>query len=71
MLIVKVSTSLEKVDEIHVQNKGNSNWGRHKYQIIKPEGFEKEVIYHRRTDGYTVLLRMVMDVLIKNSWRGK
>ncbi|MDH7513211.1 MAG: hypothetical protein QHH14_09725 [Clostridiales bacterium] len=39
----------------------------HKYQIIKPAGYEKEEVFHRPERGYEALLSVVFTALAEAS----
>jgi hypothetical protein len=43
----------------------------HRYQIVQPQGFEKEEIFHRPQRGYEALLSVVFTALAEASKRGK
>lgn len=78
MLILKVFVNDKQIDEIHIQNIGKfddiyiDSPKKRKdlcmYKIVKPIGFEHDVLLHTRSKGHRVLISKVME-LIKHSRR--
>jgi hypothetical protein len=69
MLIIKAFINLREIDEIHIWNTGISLNDEDKtfaYNILKPEGFETETIYHKRNTGYLLLLKQALEIITKH-----
>ena len=64
MLIIKVFVNTEEIDEICIQNtKKKIPDGDTIYRIVKPQGLEKYVLFHRRGDDYEQLLEKSLQVI--------
>jgi len=83
MLILKVFVNQDPVEEIHIQNVGAFDllFGGYcpscpkrpelyVYKIRKPEGYDKEIIIHKRNNGHRVLISKAME-LIKHKRKKK
>lgn len=73
MLIIKAYVNKRQIDEIHIHNMGAmgspdflSPAGLYTYRIEKPEGYERNLIAHRRSDGWQVLAKRALQVLTLN-----
>ena len=64
MLIAKIYVNSDQIDEIHIQNvtKFPGSFDSHDYKIRKPVGFNK-TIWHKRTDGYKLLLIKALEMI--------
>jgi 2-hydroxy-3-keto-5-methylthiopentenyl-1-phosphate phosphatase len=61
MLVLKVFVNQEQIDEIHIQNTGETHKrGYFSYVIKSPEGYDKESIVHQRSAGYESLVIMAL-----------
>ena len=61
MLVLKVYVNTEQIDEVHVQNTGETDdIGQYIYKIRKPKGYEDVTIHHKREDGWACLVELVM-----------
>ena len=56
MLVIDISINrAELIDEIYIQRVGGNPPGNCKYQIKRPEGYDK-IFIHKYSDGYLPLL---------------
>jgi hypothetical protein len=66
-VVVKIKNGSKRLDEIIIRdiNKKIFLGGQayHRYQIISPQGHEKEKIFHREARGYEALLSEVFMIL--------
>ena len=60
---ISSSTILEKIDEIQIKNMGRRDDEMWDYQIVKPEKVGGRII-HTRKDGYMLLLKKALGILI-------
>jgi hypothetical protein len=64
MLIAKIFVNTKQIDELHIQNTGHTDIeGSTLYAIKKPE--IKNLIKHKRQDGYKPLLLKALQQLSK------
>ena len=63
MLILKAYINNREIDEIHIQNTGEIKNDKTKYLIRKPKC--DIPIFHKRSDGYRLLLIKALKILEK------
>ena len=67
MLIIKAYINEREIEEIWVHNTGNRpnipKDDTYEYRIRKPEGYDHYPIYHKRSNGWKHLARIVLEVL--------
>ena len=73
MLVIKAYVNRDQIDEIHIHNLGaigpSDFWtpaGLYTYRIEKPTGYEKDLIAHRRSEGWQILAEKALKVLTES-----
>ena len=70
-VVVRILNGTQGVGQIVIRNTKEriTLGGRsyHKYQIIRPKGYEKEEVFHRPDRGYEALLSVVFMALAEAS----
>jgi hypothetical protein len=66
-VVVKIKNGSKGLDEIIIRDINKKIYlggeAYHRYQIIRPQGHEKEEIFHREARGYEALLSEVFMIL--------
>jgi hypothetical protein len=65
MLVLDVSINREElIDTILIHRIKTGKNGINTYRIVKPVGFEKQLIKHRYADLYMPLLKAALDIIL-------
>jgi hypothetical protein len=63
MLVIKAFVNHDQIDEVWIHNMGYIDHCTCQYRIEKPEGYEDDLIHHKRSDGWYGLAEKAMKLL--------
>ena len=65
MLIIKTFVNENEIEEIMIQNEGDVGGGFYQYAIVKPEGYDKFVMFHMRELGWRSLFSQALNIILR------
>jgi hypothetical protein len=73
MLVIKTLVNYDEIDELWIHNLGKADESDtiYRYRIEKPKGFENNIMYHVRNDGWILLVKQALDILERNGYDGR